>query len=245
MGVRRSHRRERHLIGIIGFPIRRTRDSSSRPAPDRMNRGPSGGMVSTPSGPAAAIAGRRPGLVRSGRGESRREVRPNRVCRARPEGAADPHKEVASRRRPAAQRSFGTSTGRGRGRGGRSHEDSTGTEGPGPQVADDGGSGRADPLGGRTEAEAAGPVFRPGSWISRTLHKLGGTRPRPLLRSSLPRSPPRASSTAGIPMPPPPASGVDPFQTLSESGPTPAPFRPISSAREIGDRESGSRDGVR
>lgn len=93
-------------------------------------------------------------------------------------------------------------------------------------------------LGGRSDAEAAGPVFRPGSWISRTLHKLRGDQAPTAPPVEPPAEPSAPSSTAGIPMPPPPASGVDPFQTLSGSGPTPAPFRPISSAREIGDREA-------
>ncbi len=37
---------------------------------------------------------------------------------------------------------------------------------------------------GASRAEAAGPVFRPGSWISRTLHKLRGDQ------SPLPTEPP-------------------------------------------------------
>lgn len=107
-----------------------------------------------------------------------------------------------------------------------------------------------------SRAGAAGPVFRPGSWISKTLHKLKGDSTPTSPPTEPPVEPPAepsvvptaASPSTGVPMPPPPVPGMDPFESLPESAPgagaspnvatSPNPFRPISSMREIGEPEA-------
>ena len=109
-----------------------------------------------------------------------------------------------------------------------------------------------------SRANAAGPVFRPGSWFSKTLHKLRGDQ------STLPTAPPveppgtpstnpsaapaaspaaeesGASPAATVPMPPPPVPGMDPFESIPETSATPGVFRPISNMREISDPGAAS-----
>lgn len=90
---------------------------------------------------------------------------------------------------------------------------------------------------GGSRADAAGPVFRPGSWISKTLHKLRGDQAPTAPPTEPPvepaTEPSGTSPTTSVPMPPPPVPGMDPFESLPESGPAPGVFRPISNMREI------------